>query len=173
MRSLPLEQGQHVKFQWTFSQVSPNLTLQSSIFVSFQSIHHSKSLSSHFSKFKALKILSLDAFLLRTRQTEELVASVLRVEVLHLPFYCLDESNSQDEDFTEETLLSTVLSSEGLPSVKETVIPSKPITLPALETASPRSLKLWKEAREVLEGNEMIKSGKVNLKTLEMGETSE
>jgi len=93
--------------------------------------------------------------------------------VLHLPFYCLDESNSQDEDFTEETLLSTVLSSEGLPSVKETVIPSKPITLPALETASPRSLKLWKEAREVLEGNEMIKSGKVNLKTLEMGETSE
>ena len=38
---------------------------------------------------------------------------------------------------------------------------------------SPRSLKLWKEAREVLQGNEMVKSGKVKLRILEEGETSE
>jgi len=98
---------------------------------------------------------------------------LLTVEVLHLLFYWVDESNPQDQDFKEETLLSTILSSKGLLNIKESVIPSKPINPFGSETSSSRSLKLWKEAREVLEGNEMIKSGKVKLRTFEVGKTRE
>ena len=102
------------------------------------------------------------------------MTSFTRVEVLHLLFYwAAKESKPRDQDFTEETLLSTILSSKGLPALKELAVPSKPINILGSEMASPRSFKLWKEAREVLEGNEMIKSGKVKLRTLEIGETSE
>jgi len=60
-------------------------------------------------------------------------------------------------------MLSTIPSSKSLLALKEMAVPSKPINTEGSETASPRSLKLWKEAREVLEGNEMVKSGKVKL----------
>ena len=93
--------------------------------------------------------------------------------MLHLPLYWFDESIPRDQDFTEEALLSPVLSSEGHLSLKEMVVPSKPINIAASVAASPLLLKLWKEAREVLEGNEMVKSGKVKLRTTEVGETGE
>jgi len=93
--------------------------------------------------------------------------------VLHLPLYWFDESIPRDQDFTEEALLSPVLSSEGHLSLKEMVVPSKPINIAASVAASPWSLKLWKEAMKVLEGNEMVKSGKVNLWTSEIGGRSE
>jgi len=60
------------------------------------STHRSNLLSSQLLKFKVLKILSLDGFLLRSMQREELDASVLRVEVRHLLFYWFDESNPRD-----------------------------------------------------------------------------
>ena len=53
------------------------------------------------------------------------------------------------------------------------VDPSKPTNQSSLEATDLRSLKLWKEAREVLEGIEMVKSGKVKLRTFEVGETGE
>jgi len=105
---------------------------------------------------------------------EELIASVSRVEVLHLLVHWFDRSNPQDQNsFAEETLLSAILSSKGFLDLKQLVIPSNPIDTAGSEMASPRLLKVWKEAREVLEGNEMVKSGKLKLRTLEVGETSE
>jgi len=136
-------------------------------------IYSPNSLSSQFFKFKALKILSLDGCSLRTMKREELFASVLRVEVLHPPLYWVKESDPDDQDFTEEILLSILLSSKGLLDLKELVIPSKAINVGGSVADSACSLKLWKEAREVLEGNEMIKSGEVKLRILEIGETSE
>lgn len=88
-------------------------------------------------------------------------------------FYWVDQSNPHDQEFAEEVLLSTILSVTGLLSVKELVIPSKAINSAGVEADSARSLRLWKEAREVLEGSEMIKSGKVKLRILELGKTSE
>ena len=163
----------------TTSQVSVDFLLR--LAESHSSIKHlrlvnityANSLSSHFSKFKALKILSLDGFLLRMMQREELVASLSSVEVLHLNLHCFDESNPRDQDFTEETLLSNILSSKRLLDLDEMVVSSRPINIQGLVTASPRSLKLWKEAKEVLEGNELIESGKVKLKTWEAGKTGE
>ena len=65
------------------------------------SIDRTNFLSSHLSNFKALKILSPDALLLRTMRREELVASFSSVEVLHLLLYWVDESKPRDRDFTE------------------------------------------------------------------------
>lgn len=104
---------------------------------------------------------------------EELIASVLRLEVLHLSFYWFDESKPRDQDFTEEILLSGLLSGKCLLALREMVVPSEPINILGSVTSFPRSLKLWNEAREVLEGNQMVKSGKVKLRTLEVGEASE
>ena len=60
---------------------------------------------------------------------EELIATASSVEVLHLLFYWATESKPRDQDFTGETLLSTILSSKGLLSIKELVFPSKPSIL--------------------------------------------
>ena len=120
-----------------------------------------------------MKILSLDGTLLQMMRREEFIASLSRVEILHLLFYWINKSKPRDQDFAEETLLSTMLSSKGLLALKELMVSGKPINILGSETASPRSLRLWKEAREVLEGNEMIKSGKMKLRTLEVGATSE
>lgn len=67
----------------------------------------------------------------------------------------------------------TILSSKRLPNLRETVIPSKPIDPNGSEAASLRSFRLWKEARKVLKVNELVKRGRVRLRALEVGETSE
>ena len=104
------------------------------------SIRHSNSLSSHLLKFKKLKRLGLHGVFLRTMKREELVASVLRVDVLHLLFYWIDESDPQDKEFAEEIALSTILSRKGLPALKQLMVPSEPIDIAGSETSSPRSL---------------------------------
>jgi len=103
----------------------------------------------------------------------ELGASVLSIEAFHLPCFSFSESSSRDEDFEEELLLSTILSSKILQNLREMVIPSKPIDANALEAAFLGSLGLWKKARKVLKENELFKSGKIKLRTLELGETGE
>jgi len=55
--------------------------------------------------------------------------------------------------------------------LKFIVVSSKPITIGTVERFSSRSLRLWKESREVLKGNERVKSGKVKLRTLDVGES--
>jgi len=99
--------------------------------------------------------------------------SWLSVEVSGLQHSLFVVSDPADDDFEEEIMLSNILFSKTLPNLKEVVVPSKPTNQSSLEATDLRSLKLWKEAREVLEGIEMVKSGKVKLRTFEVGETGE
>jgi len=58
-----------------------------------------------------------------------------------------------------------------MPNLTEVVLRSKPIHAGSEEAKSPRFVRLWKESRRVLGENEMVKSGRVKLRTLEVGET--
>jgi len=52
----------------------------------------------------------------------------------------------------------------------ETILPLKPIDVDSREVTTPHAVR---QSRELLRENERVKSGKVKLKTLEMGETAE
>jgi len=91
--------------------------------------------------------------------------------IFHLPCYAFDLSNPRDDDLQEERFLSAIISGVPLPKLRQIVVPSKPIDTIAQKAKSPRSVRLWKESREVLRENERIKSGRVKLRTLEVGET--
>ena len=58
-----------------------------------------------------------------------------------------------------------------LPNLTELVLPSKPIDVGSQEANSLRLVRRWKEGRKLLKDHEGVKSGKVKLRTLEVGET--
>jgi len=134
-------------------------------------------LPSQFSKIDLsilmnLRILSLDFLMLQEMKTGNLGSSLSSVQILHLPFYMFQESQPEDDDFAEEMFISDIVSNRILPNLSEITLPSKPIdSSDSQEANSPRSVRLWKESREVLKGNERVKSGKVKLRTLQVGET--
>lgn len=95
------------------------------------------------------------------------------VEILHLPFYTFVESDPEDTDFREEIIISGLISGKSLNNLKEIVVPSRSIDVSSDEATYPRSVRLWNKGRAVLNENEKIKSGKIKLRTLEIGEIGE
>jgi len=88
--------------------------------------------------------------------------------------YWFRESEPQgDDDFEEERHISTFISTDVFPSLKEIALPSIPIDANFEEATTLRHLNLWKEARQVLKENERVKNGKVKLRILAIGETGE
>jgi len=57
--------------------------------------------------------------------------------------------------------------------MREIALPSRLLDVNALEAASSSSVILWKEGRRLLTEHERVKSEKVKLRTVEVGEIGE
>lgn len=136
-------------------------------------IHAQHSNKMDLSVFKALKNLSLNDVLLTSMKEDNLGSSIPSVETIQLICYWAYDGSVCDEDFEEERLLSSIISTEVLPNLKEIALPAKPVDDSCMEAVSFCSIYLWQDARSLLKKNERVASGRVKLRTIKAGQTGE
>ena len=83
----------------------------------------------------------------------------------------MDNSQSQDGDYEEDTVLASLLISRHFPNLKAVAVPMGCWNQNYEEAASTRSKELWVERRKELQELEMFTSEKVSLQLLKPGET--
>lgn len=131
----------------------------------------------HFSVFKNLKILSLDMMQLK-RMEVQICEPSKSVKILHLPYYWWaerggDPDSPQGTEWYEDRYLSNVIDKEIFPTLEEICLPSNLVTSNRKFSPSPLHLKFWNEMRQTLKEHEAIKSGRIKLEFLELGEIGE
>lgn len=133
----------------------------------------------HFSVFQNLKILSLDKSQLK-RMEVQICQPSHSVKIVHLPYYWLSDSEGEEHpdspqgtDWYEDRYLSNIIDKGIFPSLEKICVPLDPMTSVRRFSPSPMHLKFWKEMRQELKENEAIKSGRIQLEFLDLGEIGE
>lgn len=123
--------------------------------------------SSNFSHFQKLLIMSFDAgiVLLLARSLDIILPPGLKV--INIPYYYSQLTIREDME------LARFLMVRSYPGLKMAVVPSSPILRDGVASDSDDFKKLWLEGRRELEKAEVFQSGKVKLRILELGESSE
>lgn len=119
-----------------------------------------------YSIFKNLKIVAFDVAELHRLKLHPSLGSD-SVEVLHLICYLPGEACE------EESNISEIIEKEVFPNLREVWVPLHFVELSGTILTSPEHSKQFKGARARLKSKQAFKSGKIQLKTLDLGETSE
>lgn len=145
----------------------------SSLSNSFDSLRHLRLLghlmtsrpgpSSSFEKLKELNVLTVDSSSICELNLGHYPP---KLEVLYLPYYMSPPSTQiSSTDFEEEIGLAEFLDSKNLPHLKQVLVPARPIS----RDGSLGPDAAWVEKRSKLENANIFKSGKVELKKIDIG----
>lgn len=124
-----------------------------------------------FTVFSSLKYLSVEGVIL---QVLAVLPSRLppNLEVLHCPFHAYQGSGDTSDGFEEDEYLSHIIE-RPIPKLKQVVVPGTPISIFGELPISKQQISIWKGYRKQFSETSIFKSGKVKLKELMPGETSE
>lgn len=131
--------------------------------------------TAHFfdmSKLTSLTHLSLNEELLMILDSRPEFQLPPSLETLEMPFYGYNW-NRDDQEISEEKLLSNLLERRSIPHLKEVNVPVDPIDWVSRLAEQEVSTKSWKEERARLEGLEIFKGKKVKLTKSKLGEKGE
>lgn len=127
--------------------------------------------------FQVLRVLTMDANAMIAFSHFDLPQSI---EILHLPYYFIGQAESapedEEEEFQEYKLIRDMIDHKCQPRfdcLKEVVLPSSLIGFDGERIVSPQWTQLWAQSRRELERSNVIQTGKVKLRTVEVGENGE
>lgn len=135
-----------------------------------QEFEHDHWFNPPLSMFGNLKILGVRGsdLMVMSEADELMLPSTL--EVLQLLYYTYYDGQVRESDFKEETYLRYIVENKKSPSLKQVVVPSKPININNTSTVSPDQFKLWEFARLELTQSDAFKDG-LQLRILDPSES--